>query len=39
MLAVIGFLGIAMSSFVMIGRDDSEEEDTPQESEIDTGGP
>jgi hypothetical protein len=38
MLAGIGFLGIAMSSFVMIGRDDFEEEDTPQESEIDTTG-
>ncbi len=38
MLAVIGFLGIAISSFVMIGRDDFEEEDTPQKSEIDTTG-
>jgi Ca2+-binding RTX toxin-like protein len=38
MLAVLGFLGIAMSSFAMIGRDDIEEEDSPQESEIDTNG-
>ena len=39
MLAVLGFLGLAMSSFVMLGRDDSDEDaPSPDEPEIDTTG-
>ncbi|WP_394155485.1 calcium-binding protein [Loktanella salsilacus] len=38
MLAVLGFLGIAMSSFAMIGRNETEEDDSLQEAESDTSG-